>query len=58
MGGPLRFGDIAAGSGGGPLGIMQLLIQLAIQGLILLVILYVILAFLDVLFFNGAIPLV
>lgn len=58
MGGPLRFGDIAGGGGGGPLGIMQLLIELAIQGLILVVILYVILSVLDVLFFNGAIPLV
>lgn len=58
MGGPLRFGDIAAGGGGGPLGIMQLLIQLAIQGLILLVVLYVFLAFLDVLIFDGAIPIV
>lgn len=58
MAGDLRFGDIASGGGGGPLGIMQLLIQLAIQGLILLVVLYVFLAFLDVLIFDGAIPIV
>lgn len=54
----LRFGDVAGGGERGPIGTMQMLIELAIQGLILIVILYVVLAVLDVLIFNGAIPFV
>lgn len=55
----LRFGDVdAGGSGGGPVDTMEMLIELAVQGLVLLVILYVFLSVLDVLVFNGALPLV
>lgn len=55
----LRIGDL--GGGGppqGPVETMQMIIQLALQGMILLVILYALVAMLDTLVFNGAIPIV
>lgn len=54
----LRFGDISGGSGGGPVEKMQMYIQLALQGMILLVILYAFVAIMDTLLFNGAIPFI
>lgn len=56
----LRFGDRGGGSGPpqDPAEKMEMLVEVALQGLVLLVILYVLLAVLDALFFNGAIPLV
>lgn len=54
----LRFGDMAGGKDSGPVETMAILIELAIQGFVLLVILYVVLSVADVLFFDGAIPIV
>lgn len=54
----LRFGDIAGGGGDGPVEKMQMYIQLALQGMILLVILYAFVAIMDTLLFDGAIPIV
>lgn len=54
----LRFGDASGGGGGDPTDMMESVIQLAIQSLVLLVILYALVAILDVLIFNGAIPIV
>lgn len=56
----LRFGDLSSSGGPsqGPVEKMQMLIQLALQGMILLVILYALVAILDTLIFNGALPIV
>lgn len=56
----LRFGDLSSSGGApqGPVEKMEMLIQLALQGMILLVILYALVAILDTLIFNGALPIV
>lgn len=56
----LRFGDLAGGGGSpdGPVERMQMYIQLALQGLILLVILFAVVSVMNTLLFDGAIPIV
>lgn len=56
----LRFGDLSSSGGPpqGPVEKMQMLIELALQGAILVVVLYALLAILDTLVFNGALPIV
>lgn len=56
----LRFGDLAGGGGSpdGPVERMQMYIQLALQGLVLLVILYAVVSVLNTLVLDGALPLV
>lgn len=55
----LRFGDVSGGGPPqGPVEKMQMLIELTLQGAILIVVLYALLAILDTLVFNGALPIV
>lgn len=56
----LRFGDLSSSGGPpqGPVEKMQMIIELALQGMILLVVLYALVAILDSLMFNGALPIV
>lgn len=56
----LRFGDVSSSGGPpqGPVEKMELYIQLALQGMILLVILYAFTAIMDTLLFDGALPIV